>query len=490
MIRRLVLGCAVLGSGGVESIAARPGTLRVIDDDEIRVETLRSEGITAELGDPGDPDQLAEGSTPDLVVVGSEDGEANLRATRAARRTFPDARLIAFAAGDAGTRSRIADHADLTVDAAETVADSVLDAGDRDTDAPFRELKRLLRGLSGPLGVFMHNDPDPDAIGSALALRDVAHEAGVDAEACYFGEIAHQENRALVNLLDLDLRRLAPGEFDPAEFGGIALVDHSRPNVNDDLPPDTEIDVVIDHHPPRGPVDAALLDLRTDAGATSTLLVDYLAGLDVDVDDRVSTALLYGIRVDTRDFTRDLSTADFGAAAYLLSRADMGVLERVEQPSISGDTFDTIGHAIKNYVRERSILVSSAGRVADRDAIAQAADRLLDMDGVAVTVVFGFTNDTAYVSGRARGADVDIGETLRRAFAGMGTAGGHTDMAGAQLKIGILGQIADERGAVERTVGEVITGRVFEELGVRWTPRVASGSPFETSPRADGSTDQ
>jgi nanoRNase/pAp phosphatase (c-di-AMP/oligoRNAs hydrolase) len=469
MVRRLVLGCGAVGQTDVASIADRRGDLRVIDGDRDRIEALREGGITADMGDPADPDGLSGFPAPDVVLVAGEDATTNLRAARAAREAFPRARLIAYAAGDGETRRRIADLADRTVDAVDAIAGGVLAAAG-DSAAPVRGLRRALSGIDGRLGVFMHNDPDPDAIGSAIALRDVARAVGVDAEACYFGEIAHQENRALVNLLDLDLRNLDPEAFDPGDFGGIALVDHSRPGVNNDLLPDTPVDVVIDHHPPRGPVEATFVDLRSDVGATSTLLVDYLDGLDVPIDDRVATALLYGIRVDTRDFSRDPTRTDFEAAALLLSRADMGVLERVEQPSISGDTFDTIGHAIKDYEREGPIVVSSAGHVSDRDAIAQAADRLLDMEDVTVTVVFGFMNGTAYLSGRTRGSDVDIGETMRRAFAEVGSAGGHTDMAGAQIRVGILGEVAAERGSVELTVGQVITGRLFEELDVAWSP--------------------
>jgi nanoRNase/pAp phosphatase (c-di-AMP/oligoRNAs hydrolase) len=485
MVRRLVLGCGTLQNPDVASIATRSGSLRVIDDDAVRVRTLREAGIEAESGDPADPALLAADPAPDVVLVAGTDAETNRRAVRATREVHPDAYVIACDPGD-GERGPIVDRADRVIDAADAVAGTVLAAGTGTSGVPFRELTRVLRGVSGRLGVFMHSDPDPDAIGSALALRDIAREQGVDAAACYFGEIAHQENRALVNLLDLDLQRLDPAEFDPGAFGGVGLVDHSRPGVNDGLPPDTPIDVVIDHHPPRGPVDAALLDIRTDVGATSTLLVDHLRGLDVAVDDRVATALLYGIRVDTRDFSRDISRKDFDAAAFLLSRSDMGVLERVEQPSISGDTLDTIGRAIKNYEREGSIVISSAGRITHRDAIAQAADRLLMLDGVTVVAVFGFTDETAYVSGRTQGSDVDIGETMRHAFAGLGSAGGHTDMAGAQLGVDTLGAIDEDGTPTQGTVGAVITGRLFEELGVRWTPPAAGSEvTADDQPPAD-----
>jgi nanoRNase/pAp phosphatase (c-di-AMP/oligoRNAs hydrolase) len=483
MVDRLILGCDVLGNADVESIAARPGGLRVIDPDTVRVRTLREAGITAAVGDPSDPDQIEGGPVPEIVLIGGSDGETNLRATRAAADAYPDAYLIAYAPDD-GESEGIRERADQAIGTTEAVTDAVLVAGTGDLGVPSRTLGRVLRGVSGRLGVFMHSDPDPDAIGSALALSDIAREQGIDATACYFGEIAHRENRALVNLLDLDIRRLDPTGFDPGEFGAIALVDHSRPGVNDNLPEDTGVDIVIDHHPPRGPVDATLLDIRTDVGATSTLLVDHLNRLDVPVDDRLATALLYGIRVDTHDFSRDITGHDFAAAAFLLSRADMDVIEQVQQPGISGNTLDTIGRAITNYERKGSIVISSAGQIGHRDAIAQAADRLLAIENVHVAVVFGFADETAYVSGRTRRSNVDIGETMRHAFAGLGSAGGHTDMAGAQLRVDTIGEVKKDGNPTEETAGAVITGRLFEELGVRWTPpHVGSDEPVgESSP--------
>jgi nanoRNase/pAp phosphatase (c-di-AMP/oligoRNAs hydrolase) len=481
MVRRLVLGCDTLGHAVIEAVAARPGAVRVIDDDEGRVDTLRNEGILADHGDPADPDLLAAGKPPDLVLVAGDDARGNVDAARAAREVFPDAHLIAYTGPgvDDVTRARLGDLVDRTIDHVGTIAAAVLSAGDRGEER-LRALKRVLGSITGRLGVFTHNDPDPDAIASALALRDIARAQGVDAVACYFGEITHQENRALVNLLDLDLTRLDRESFDPEAFDGVALVDHSRPGINDDLSPETPVDVVIDHHPSRGPVEAPFVDLRSDVGATSTLLVDYLEGLDLEIDPAVATALLYGIRVDTRDFTREITARDFEAAAVLLPQADMGVLERVESPSIGGDTLDTIGRAIKDYDRRGSIVVSSVGTIVHRDAIAQAADQLLAMDGVTLTVVSGFMDGTVYVSGRTRGTTIDVGETMRRAFAEMGSAGGHADMAGAQLPIGILGRLTDEDESLESVVTEVITARLFDELDLG---RLPSRPPRENHER-------
>jgi nanoRNase/pAp phosphatase (c-di-AMP/oligoRNAs hydrolase) len=358
--------------------------------------------------------------------------------------------------------------ADYVVDAPSAVADRVCDLTVNRSAAAAIHLRRRLSSIDGPLAVVMHDNPDPDAIASAVALVGLAESVGVAADACYFGQISHQENRAMVNLLDLDLRNLDPDES-LETFGAIALVDHSRPGVNDQLPPDYPVDVVIDHHPPRGPVPGDFVDIREDAGATSTVLTEYLARFDVEIDRRTATALLYGIRIDTNDFSREVSPTDFGAVAFLLPYVDADVLQQVETPSVDGETYDTIARAIKKRVQRDSVVVSSAGRIANRDALPQAAEQLLNMEGVNTTLVFGFMDEMVFLSARSRAGDVDLGETLRDAFDPIGSAGGHADMAGAQLEIGILGGSNDEMDveSIVSVVEDVITDRFFEAMRTR-----------------------
>jgi nanoRNase/pAp phosphatase (c-di-AMP/oligoRNAs hydrolase) len=225
------------------------------------------------------------------------------------------------------------------------------------------------------------------------------------------------------------------------------------------------VDVVIDHHPPRAPVEARYVDLRSDVGATSTLLAEHLDRLGVTPDRTIATALLYGIRIDTRDFTREAVDSDFEAAAFLLPHVDESVLDRVEEPSMSPDVLATLSAAIRNRRLRGDVLTTGVGRIRDRDALAQASDKLLDMEGVCIAVVHGFMDGTIYVSGRARGTEVDLGEVLRDALGSIGSAGGHADMAGAQIPLGILGSVEEaSTESLASVVDDVIAGRLFEVL--------------------------
>ena len=465
MVSRLVLGCGTTGHALVERLAERRGDLFVLDRDESRVESLRNEKVAAEVRDVTDEAAIRVDRDVDVVVLAGESAGVNHLAAVAARNVYPDAEIVAylgFGASDED-RSAVRSLADHVAEPGRAVVDHVADVASSGTSEKLQALRETLNGTTGTLGIFMHDNPDPDAIATGVGLARIAAEFGVEAEVCYFGEISHQENRAFVNLLDLDVRNVT-GEGD-LDFSSIALVDHSAPGVNDQLDPETDVDIIVDHHPRKGDVEADFVDIRDDLGAASTILVEYIRGFGLDLDTEISTALLYGIRVDTNDFAREITTEDFEAGAWLIAKADTDVLERIESPSISADTLDTIARAITNRELDGSVLASCVGSISDRDTLAQAADRLLAMRGVTVTFVYGYEDGTIYVSARARGNNVNLGVVLRSAFGDIGSAGGHADMAGAQLPLGLFDDVADEaEHTLTQMVADVVATRFFEEI--------------------------
>lgn len=495
MTRRLLLGCGAVGNTLVERTREERGELVAITDDEGWVSTLRDRNVAAVAADPTDPSAYPDAAA--VVFVASDDPERNAAAARAARDRYPDALVVAHlgTAPTAEQEAAIRRAADRVVDPVGAVTDRVLNAvgldpvdGETDdhrtdearpaavgldTDERPVRLVITLRALSGPLLVVAHDNPDPDAIASALGLARIAESVGVSANACHGGDIAHQENRALVNVLDIRLRTFADVDLD--EYAGVALVDHSRAGINDGLPEEYPVDVVIDHHPPRGAVGGSFVDVRPEIGATSTLIAEYLSRLGIAPDRALATALSYGIRTDTKEFTRSAATDDFEAAAALLARADESVLERVESPSVSPETLRVLAAAIENRDVRGAALATCVGEVSDRDALAQAADRLLGLDGVTVSFVYGYAEGVIYGSARARGTDIDAGELLRDALDAVGSAGGHASMAGAQVPLGILATVP-ESASLSDVVETFVAERFFEAFDAAAPP---AGPPSE-----------
>ena len=501
MPRRLLLGCGAVGNTLVERAREDRAGILAITDDTGWASTLRDRNVATVEADPTDPASYPDHAS--VVLVASDDPARNVAAAQAAREHYPDAMIVAHV-GTAPTAEQVADLdvvADHVVDPVEATTRRVLDAvglpprdaqdervtgevGSPGFDEPDVQerpprLVRTLRRIPGDLLVVAHDNPDPDAIASALGLARIAEAIGTPADAVYGGEIAHQENRAMVNLLDLSLRTFADVDID--SYAGIALVDHSRAGINDSLPEGTVVDIVVDHHPPRGPIEGTFVDVRPDIGATSTLIADYLSRLGIAPDRAIATALLYGIRVDTRDFTREVSIADFEAAASLIPDADESTLERVESPSVSPETLRVLAAAIENRDVRESVIASCVGEITDRDALAQAADRLLDLEDASVTFVYGYMNGMIYGSARARGADLDVGELLRDALEQAGSAGGHANMAGAQVPVGILEAVADDE-SFDEVVEAFVSGRFFEALD---DPPAPTPGTTPTEPASD-----
>ena len=92
--------------------------------------------------------------------------------------------------------------------------------------------------------ILTHNDPDPDAMASGLALRTVLRRTRQTAVIGCLEPVTRPENLRMVKLLDLKIETLTPDQF--KDFDKIALVD-VQPHYFPGLLP--HVDLVIDHHP-------------------------------------------------------------------------------------------------------------------------------------------------------------------------------------------------------------------------------------------------
>ncbi|MEF8855895.1 MAG: bifunctional oligoribonuclease/PAP phosphatase NrnA [Haloplanus sp.] len=317
------------------------------------------------------------------------------------------------------------------------------------------------------LTVVCHNNPDPDCLSSALALGRIAAAAGIDERRIlYSGQISHQQNRAFVNLLDLDLRPFDPETVQDRPDGSLlAFVDHAVPGANNEVPPGTPIDVVIDHHPAED-IDARFVDHREAVGATATILAEYVTELDVPMDATLATALSFAIRRETLGFLRGATPAEYEVVLSLYGWTDRDLLRRLSTPSVSGATIDAIADAIRNRVVSGSTLLTHVGHTNERDALPQAADYLATLEGVETAVVFGIVDDAVQLSARTSDPRVHIGHALGTAFDDVGSAGGHREMGGGEIPLGIFAdyELDDEMflGIVER----VVTRRLGAALGL------------------------
>ena len=313
------------------------------------------------------------------------------------------------------------------------------------------------------LVIVCHDNPDPDCLASALALEVIADSRGVDdVETVYGGEISHQQNRAFVNMLEIDLEEI--DEVDLADYDTVAFVDHSR-NSAFVAASSVEPDIVVDHHP-GPPIDARFADVRVEYGATATIFVEYLLELEVSMTERLASALLFALHRERLDYVRDPTDREYEAALAIYPYAELEVLGQLYGSAFSPATIDAIGRAITSRERRGSSLVANVGNTPETDALPQAADYLLNVEGVDTVLVFGVVADAIRISGRSVDPRVHIGETLEGAFGDLGATGGHHDMAGGRIALGLFGDEADDDEELLSFVSRRITRRFFETLNL------------------------
>jgi nanoRNase/pAp phosphatase (c-di-AMP/oligoRNAs hydrolase) len=290
----------------------------------------------------------------------------------------------------------------------------------------------------------------------------------------YCHDLSHRENRALVKLLGVELRKIKSIK-DVAHVDYLAFVDAH------DLDPDLtdadglEVLTIVDHHRAHTPPKARFVDLRLDAAATATIFVEYLAELapldaDVEEDRRIATALMHGLATDTDDFVL-ARAADFRAASALSEVCDRDLLADLSRRLIAPSAMDVISRALSALNVRRNFAMSGVGFIPDteRDTIAQAADFLVRREDIDTVVVYGVVGDR-FIEGslRTHSPSVDPAVWLEQAFGhddkGRAYGGGRRDKGGFRIPIGFLGRATD-RAQLWQLVEHAMRNALLKQLG-------------------------
>jgi nanoRNase/pAp phosphatase (c-di-AMP/oligoRNAs hydrolase) len=471
---------AVLGSGGIglalaKEFETRNKNILLIDNDSAKVETLKEQNLNAMLGDIEDINVLSELDFKYLksAFIVSSDIEANKNALAFIKKNSPDVQVVVRANDYQSKEEMEAAGADLVVLPSKlpqkSIALAIVQYIEKVTSVKLaQDLKKLISSVGdGKFAIIVHNNPDPDAISSAMGLKEIAASVGVKSEILYKGEIGHHENKAFVNLLDVELDQSK--DFNSSDYKKIAMIECSVPGVNNLLPQDTQVGIIIDHHQADiEEIKAEYVDIRPNIGATATIMTKYLQDLEIHIKTELATALLYGIKVDTNDFQRNTDPADLTAAAYLYPLANHDILSKIETPSRSTEEIDVLGEAIKNRETKGSYLISNVGTIRNRDTLAQAADYLLTLEGITTTIIFGLAEEHIFISGRSRDVRINIGKVMQDAF-GADKAGGHAMLGGAQIPLGVFGGTKDKQ-TLMKLAEEVVVKRILSVIGIQNEP--------------------
>ena len=299
-------------------------------------------------------------------------------------------------------------------------------------------LKELIDESSNVI-IMGHKNMDADSLGAAMGIYALAHAHKKEANVVCNGGITIEELCNKINSSE---------EYEGVLVGGneavgkvrentlIVVVDTHKANYVDAeqvLAKANKV-VVIDHH--RRSTEAienpVLTFHEVYASSASELVTEILQYAEEKLEiTKIEAECLYaGILTDTKNFTQKTGVRTFEAAAYLKKTGiDVAAINKYFQNDV--DTYVAIADVIRNseiIYDTIAIAICPTGIENQIQITAQAADELLNLNGIETSFVLSKVDNKVYISGRSTG-DLNVQVVLEK----LG-GGGHMMIAGAQIE--------------------------------------------------------
>ncbi len=393
---------------------------------------LHDAGVTVTAGDPRRTDTFVKADLgPSTCVIIEDNGKRSLRRILEAVRDAGGALVYILGIGrEASSRRAEEFHTEFPdvsyLSMSELFGGPLLTEFSRSlTRARVQQYQRYFSDADRVL-IMLHNDPDPDAMASGLALRNVLRRTKTTAIIGAMQGVSRPENQRMANLLDIYVEPVTPASL--KGFDRVAMVD-VQPHYFGGLV--DRVDLVIDHHPEQAGYTAVFKDIRADYGSTSTIMTEHLRAVDVNISERTATAMLYAIKSDTLFFNRQTNRVDLEAFSYLYPLSDPAMIRKMEGAEITTERLDYVMKAHQTGALLDQVFCAFLGQTPREDFIPYVADFFLQLEDVKWTIVAGIVNEPLVISVRNLGYSKNAGEFVRRYFSDIGSAGGHRAMAKA-----------------------------------------------------------
>jgi nanoRNase/pAp phosphatase (c-di-AMP/oligoRNAs hydrolase) len=414
---------------------------------------LHDAGIEVAAGDPRRVDTYLKADiTPTTCFIVEDNGKRSTRKILDALRDAGGTLIYVLHTGKRAAGVKMDSDGDIThLGIAELLRPTLVTELSRSmTRARVQQYQRYFADADRVL-ILLHNDPDPDALASGLALRNLLRRTKTTAIIGAVQGVTRPENLRMANMLDIHVEPVTPATF--GAFDRVATVDVQPHYFGGML---DRADLVIDHHPEQPGYSAVFKDIRADYGSTSTILTEHLRAVDVNISERTATAMLYAIKSDTLFFARHTNRVDLEAFTFLYPLADAALIRKMEGAEITLERLDYVTRASQNGILRDQVFTSYIGDAPREDFIPYTADFFLQLEDVKWTILAGVVGTTLIVSVRNLGYSRNAGEFVKRWFADIGSAGGHRAMAKAVVPIERF------RGKFGDLDGPALTARLAE----------------------------
>lgn len=331
---------------------------------------------------------------------------------------------------------------------------------------------RFLAGLAKASRVTFvsHIHPDPDSLGSMLGLAHLVESClCIPTRLTQDGPISRAENRAMVELLNLDLEPVERAWWVADE--AVVMVDSQPKTGRHNFPDGVKPYAVIDHHATPGAVRRVpFVDVRSDLGATCSIVANYLMEQEVELDARVATALFYGIETELSGYPREAGPLDEQAILYLFPYADKDLLSRIRNARLPLCHFETFLLGLQSTFIYDRLIISWIDELPQPELAAEVCDFLIRFEEVDWAVCAGVHGDQLILSARTAKRGENAGDVLRKVVGKLGRAGGHDRRAGGCIPLSSKSPTAveDVQAMLRRNLLKAL--KIDERRGQRLVP--------------------
>ncbi|HMO50768.1 MAG TPA: DHH family phosphoesterase [Kiritimatiellia bacterium] len=314
--------------------------------------------------------------------------------------------------------------------------------------------------------ILPHDYPDPDALASAAAMHLLLDKKfGIHSQIAFNGTVSRAENKELLRRLRYKWVRTST-IVPPSRPACCILVDTAPWSTNITIPSFARPIAVVDHH--RHARDHVVKDLYTDirsgAGATTTIMHEYLKAAGIVPPRWLAAIMAYAISSETLDLSREYEKADVDAYIDLAARADLKIVGKIRHAPLPRSYYALLQEALTNARKYDKVAWSHLSGIEQPEIVAEVADLLLRMDGIRWSFCTANVNDGLFVSLRSCQPGARCSQLLRGVISRKGSSGGHDSMAAGFMDHSSLSDV--ERSERRQSIVASILGRIFKKTPV------------------------
>lgn len=298
-----------------------------------------------------------------------------------------------------------------------------------------RKLMRVLENKKNIL-VTTHQHPDPDALASSIGLCELLRANLKDAKISMSikGKIGGGINDAFTRQTAM---KLVPWDDNALKnYDAIIMLDVQPAFGYSPLPPGVMPTAVIDHHRTRGRrLQCPFCDIRTDVGATCSIIFSYFMELEMPIPPDLAATLLYAIETDLAGAAGIPGSLDNMALSSLTLVADMQKLYQMRYVDLPQSYYLAYYAGLGNAMYFDYAVTSFIEEITSLEQPAVIADFLMRFDKVQWALVTAIYDNKLVFSLRTSDPKKSAGEVARRLIKNIGEGGGHRTKAGGYIKL-------------------------------------------------------